>query len=159
MRTLKNVALGTLLVGVIVVVLAGLATGGILYVEWWQERNADANPARVADDDEPAVEPKTIIERLPENGADSTDPYVGPQDPSDDSLSRGDDTLPPEPNPSSAPEEIPAEPQTPDEQQEQAVQDGHDLNCSDFTETDFTPIPGDPHGLDGSDDDGIACES
>jgi hypothetical protein len=35
---------------------------------------------------------------------------------------------------------------------------GGDLDCSDFSETDFPTPPGDPDGLDG-DGDGIACES
>jgi hypothetical protein len=161
MRTLKNAALGTVLVGIIIVVIGGLPTGGILYVEWWGDRNAEAKAERAANDDKPGVEPKTIIERLRENGAGSSDPYVGPQDPSDDTLSHDDDTLPDDENPFDVLEPTPTqEPETPEEQQqEQAVQDGYDLNCPDFTETDFAPIPGDPHGLDGSDNDGIACES
>ena len=35
---------------------------------------------------------------------------------------------------------------------------GGDLDCADFSETDFPTPPGDPNGLDG-DGDGIACES
>lgn len=34
-----------------------------------------------------------------------------------------------------------------------------DLNCGDISFRRFTVLPPDPHGFDGSDDDGIGCES
>jgi hypothetical protein len=151
-KSLKKITVAVVLVGIIVSVLGGIAFAGMSYVGWWKVQHekyeakheaakAKRQAAREAREGDVSPEAQAWNDR-------DGDPYSGPQNPFEEE-----------------PDELDLE-ASPDGdfgadaygQQEQAEQDGYDLDCSDFTEKDFEPIPDDYHGLD-SNDDGVACES
>jgi hypothetical protein len=124
-----------------VVLLLGLAlgVGGTLGVLAVTEEAASGSDAAEAPEDKPGAEPRSLEQLFregPDQAHDPPDPPTG--------------SLPPETNEPSA--------DGPEAMQYEAAEQGSDLDCRDFREQDFAPIPGDPHGLD-SDGDGLACET